>query len=168
MGYKLSNPKTFKNFYKRGYRQFLPFITTVVAIVCTDLLKGVGIGLAVSLFLVLRENLKNSYFTSNENFTAGDTITLLLAQEVSFLNKAAIRRALDKLPRNSKVTIDARHTSFIDADVIEIIQEFRDIKAPQRQIALDLLGFKERYGAQISGLSKAESKLPGSVANKVA
>jgi MFS superfamily sulfate permease-like transporter len=164
VGYKLSHPKIFKSMYKKGYRQFLPFIATVIAIVCTDLLKGVGVGLVISLFLVLRENLKNSYFTNNDKFNEGDKITLMLAQEVSFLNKAAIRRALDQLPRNSTVTIDARHTSYIDSDAIEIIQEFRDIKAPQRNISCILLGFKERYGAQISGLSREESKLPtGSV-----
>lgn len=158
VGYKLSNPKIFRNMYRKGVHQFVPFMTTVVAIVATDLLKGVGIGLVVSLFFVLRENLKHSYFVHKEGFNEGDRITVRLAQEVSFLNKAAIRRALDRLPHNCTVTIDATHTSYIDTDVIDIIHEYRDIKAPQRNVECVLLGFRERYGQQVSGLSKNEEE----------
>jgi MFS superfamily sulfate permease-like transporter len=154
VGFKLSHPKIFASIYAKGHRQFVPFLITVAAIVATDLLKGVGIGLLVSLFFVLRENLKHSYFLYKDNFQEGDKVSVMLAQEVSFLNKAAIRRTLDRLPKHSTVTIDASRTSYIDSDVIEIIHEFRDIKAPQRDIECILLGFKENYGAQMSGWSK--------------
>ncbi len=166
VGYKLSHPKIFATIYAKGYRQFLPFITTLVAIVCTDLLKGVSIGIAVSLFIVLRENLKHSYYVHKETFQEGDKITMQLAQEVSFLNKAAIRRALDELPRSSIVTIDASHTSYIDSEVVDIIQEFRDIKAPQRDITCIIDGLKDYYGQQDGGLSK--TKEAPSRSNKVA
>ena len=144
-GYKLSNPATFKEMFNLGKYQFVPFIVTVIAVVFTDLLTGVGIGLAVSTISILIGNFKSNYFFSKENTANGEQITIKLAQEVSFLNKASIREMLDKLPNDTKVSIDAADTLYIDHDVLEIIREFKHIKAPLKNIDCHLIGFKELY-----------------------
>ncbi len=107
-----------------GKHQFIPFIVTVIAVVLTDLLKGVGIGLGVSIIFILRGNMKLAYFFKKEKHTEGETIYIDLAQEVSFLNKAAIKQTLAHLPANSNVIIDAGNTVYIDYDVLELIRDF--------------------------------------------
>lgn len=145
-GYKLCKPAVFKHMWKEGgLTQFIPFIVTVLAVVFTDLLKGVALGMAVSIFFILKENMKVSYFYQRSSYQNGDIIKLNLAQEVSFLNKASIKNTLDNLPENSIVIIDASHTAYIDFDVLDIIKEFKDIKAVQKGIRLSLLGFKDSY-----------------------
>ena len=94
---------------------------------------------------ILHGNLKNSYFFHKDKHHAGDIIKIKLSEEVSFLNKASIRETLDHLPENSSVIIDASTTDYIDFDVLELIKEFRDIKAPIKNITCTLKGFKENY-----------------------
>jgi MFS superfamily sulfate permease-like transporter len=89
--------------------------------------------------------LKNSYYFHQEKHHAGDIIKIHLSEEVSFLNKASIRETLDHLPEKSIVSIDASNTKYIDFDVLELIKEFRDIKAPLKNITCSLVGFKEKY-----------------------
>lgn len=144
-GYKLAKPSIFKNMFSNGKYQWIPFLVTVLAVVFLDLLKGVGVGLAVSIVYILTGNLKNSYFFNPSDYEEGETIKIRLSEEVSFLNKAAIRETLDHLPENSKVVIDATNTTYIDFDVIELIKEFRDIKAPLKKIKCELLNFKIEY-----------------------
>lgn len=144
-GYKLSSPSIFIGMFKHSKYQYVPFIATVVAIVFTDLLTGVGIGLIISVASILIGNFKNSYFFNKEDFYSGETITIKLAQEVSFLNKAAIRQTLEHLPNSSKVIIDASETRYIDFDVLEIIREFKQIKAVLKNIECQLVSFKEVY-----------------------
>lgn len=144
-GYKLAKISVFKDMWGNGKYQWWPFIITVVAVVFTDLLTGVGIGLAASAFAILRGNLKNAYFFHKEEYHAGDLITIKLSQEVSFLNKASIKLTLEDLPENSKVLIDASDTSYIDFDVLESIREFAKEKAKKNGIELILKGFREKY-----------------------
>lgn len=144
-GYKLANPALFRRWWASGWRQFIPFTATVVGVVLTDLLVGVALGLVVSIFFLLRENLKSPYFFQRREYVEGDIIHIHLAQEVSFLNKAAIKLTLENLPTGSYVIIDAAETVYIDHDVLELIREFRDIKAAERNIRLELVGFKEEY-----------------------
>jgi len=109
------------------------------------LLAGVIAGIIVASIAILHGNLKNSYYFHKENYHDGDIIKIRLAEEVSFLNKGSIRETLDHLPENSKVIIDASNTEYIDFDVLELIKEFRDIKAPIKNIDAKLEGFHEKY-----------------------
>ncbi|PZF71989.1 SulP family inorganic anion transporter [Taibaiella soli] len=145
-GYRLCNPAVFKHMWKEGgFNQFAPFIITVVAVVLTDLLKGVALGLVVSVFFILRNNMRIPYYYSRSSYTNKDLIKIVLAQEVSFLNKASIKRTLDKLPENSSVIIDASQTEYIDFDVLDIIRDFADSKATAKNINISLEGFKNVY-----------------------
>lgn len=156
-GWKLAKPAVFKGFWQAGKYQFIPFIVTVLVIISIDLFKvmpvlsgkGLIIGVFAGIFAaagaILHGNLKNSYYFHSEKHKQGDTISIRLSEEVSFLNKAAIRQTLDHMPANSSVLIDASNTKYIDYDVLELIKEFRDIKAPLKNISLELRGFKEIY-----------------------
>ena len=128
-----------------GRYQFVPFIVTVLAVVFTDLLKGVGVGLVVSVFYILRANLKLAYFFKKQEHHAGETITMKLAQEVSFLNKAAIKQTLSDLPENSHIMIDASDTFYIDHDVVQLIKDFLAIGSKDKNIQVDLIGFADTY-----------------------
>lgn len=145
VGYKLAKPATFRHFWHLGKFQFIPFVATVVAVVATDLLKGVGIGLAISVFYILQGNMKRAYYLSREKLNNADGIMIKLAEEVSFLNKAAIKKTLKNIKPNSSVTIDARETSYIATDVLEMIQDFANIRAKEEDINVELLGFKTSY-----------------------
>ena len=107
VGYKLAKPATFKHFWNNGKYQFVPFIATFAAVVFLDLLKGVALGMIISVFAILRGNIKRAYDFRKEEYHDGDVIHIDLAQEVSFLNKAAIKLTLGKIPGNSKVIINA-------------------------------------------------------------
>ena len=145
-GYKLCNPKVFKHMWKEGgFTQFIPFVATVVSVVSLDLLKGVGIGLAISIFYILRQNMNLPFYYNSSSYSNGELIKLSLAQEVSFLNKASIKATLDKLPKNSSVIIDATHTEYIDFDVLDLIKDFYSTKAPERNIKMSLVGFRNVY-----------------------
>ena len=145
VGYKLAKPVTFKHFWDLGKFQFIPFVATVVAVVATDLLKGVGIGLAISVFYILQGNMKRAYYLSKEKLDGADGIKMKLAEEVSFLNKAAIKKTLKNIKPNSTVVIDASGTSYIATDVLEMIQDFANIRAKEEDINVELMGFKTSY-----------------------
>lgn len=148
IGLKLASPKVFKHMWKAGKYQFIPFIVTVVAVVATDLLKGVGIGLMVSVIFILKGNMKLAYFFKKEEHQEDETIRIDLAQEVSFLNKAAIKQTLAHLPRNSKVVIDAGNTVYIDYDVLMLIRDFVNFGSKDKNIAVTLRNFKPAYKMQ--------------------
>lgn len=145
IGLKLASPKVFKHMWHNGKFQFIPFVITVVAVVFTDLLKGVGIGLVVSILFILRGNMKLAYFFRKDKHREGEQIKIKLAQEVSFLNKAAIKQTLVHLPENSSVIIDASETVYIDHDVLELIKDFFEYNSREKNIKVDLVGFKEAY-----------------------
>lgn len=149
IGYKLASPTVFKHMWHSGKYQFTPFIITVLAVVFTDLLKGVGIGLVVSVFFILRANLKLAYFFKKEEYHEGETITMKLAQEVSFLNKAAIKQTLQHLPAGSHLEIDATDSFYIDHDVLELIRDFLNIGSKDKNIKVTLTGFREEYGLEM-------------------
>jgi MFS superfamily sulfate permease-like transporter len=145
VGYKLAKPATFKHFWEKGKYQFVPFIATLLAVVFFDLLKGVTLGIIISIIFVLKGNLKRAYFFRKEQYADGDVIHIDLAQEVSFLNKAAIKQTLNHLPENSKVIIDAKDTVYIAHDILDLIHEFKTTRALDNNIKVKLKGFKKAY-----------------------
>lgn len=145
VGYKLAKPATLLHFWHKGKYQFVPFIATLLAVVFTDLLKGVALGMAISIIFVLRGNLKRAYNFRKEEYAEGDIIHIDLAQEVSFLNKAAIKSTLNEIPEHSKIVIDASDTVYIAHDVLDLIKEFKDVKSKEKHLKVKLVGFKEAY-----------------------
>jgi MFS superfamily sulfate permease-like transporter len=145
VGYKLAKPVTFIHFWHKGKYQFIPFIATLLAVVFTDLLKGVALGMIISVIFILKGNLKRAYSFRKEEYVDGDVIHIDLAQEVSFLNKAAIKQTLNSIPPNSKVIIDAKDTIYIAHDILDLIHEFKSIKAKDESIRVKLKGFKKEY-----------------------
>ncbi|MGS0748140.1 SulP family inorganic anion transporter [Halpernia sp. GG3] len=145
VGYKLASPEKLKKFWNKGKYQFIPFIATIVAVVALDLLKGVAIGLAISVFYILQGNMKRAYYFSKKELEDADEITIKLSEEVSFLNKAAIKKTLKNIKPNSKVKFDAKGTSYITTDVLEMIQDFANIRAKEEDIEVELIGFRTSY-----------------------
>jgi MFS superfamily sulfate permease-like transporter len=143
VGYKLAKVSLFRSMYKIGWDQFVPFIITVVAILFTDLLKGIGIGMVVAIFFILRRNFRTSYFFHKENVHEGEVIRIKFSEEVTFLNKASIQLMLEELPENSKVLLDGTGSVNIDYDVLEIIQNFREHGAKAKNISLELVNIPE-------------------------
>ncbi|BCA96760.1 membrane protein [Legionella antarctica] len=144
IGYKLANPVMFKHLYQLGFEQFIPFVATIVGILATDLLKGICIGMAFGIFYTLRHSYLNAYYME-------DTITkenehtihhLVLAEEVSFFNKASIIQALDDIPPYSKVIIDCSKSKSIAYDVVEYIRDYR-VNAKQKNITVETIDFIE-------------------------
>jgi MFS superfamily sulfate permease-like transporter len=144
-GYRLCNPKVIRHMWKGGWTQFIPFAATTIAVVSLDLLKGVGLGLLIAIFYILRQNMRIPFYYIRNTYKTGELVKLTLAQEVSFLNKASIKDTLENIPENSSIIIDASLTEYIDFDVLDIIKEFHEIKAPEKNITVSLVGFKDEY-----------------------
>ncbi|MBL4677045.1 MAG: SulP family inorganic anion transporter [Mucilaginibacter sp.] len=144
VGYKLARISLFKHVWHKGLDQFIPFVVTILAVVLTDLLMGVGIGMLVGIFYILRTNMRNPYFYHISSRGGKDTITIKLAEEVSFLNKAAIQVTLTGLPKGSDVVIDGSNSRYIDPDVLEIINNYRH-NAYTKGIVVQLKDIKDRY-----------------------
>lgn len=144
VGYKLAKPAIFKQMYGLGKYQFIPFIATVAGILLTDLLIGIGIGMGFAIFFILLNNLRNPYFLPEESHDdTGDTLTLRLSEDVSFLNRASIMQTLDEIPPHTRVVIDASKSVNVDYDVYEIIREFEE-KATLNDIDLTVKGLALR------------------------
>ncbi len=145
IGYKLANPKILKHFWEKGKYQFVPFLATLIGVIFTDLLKGVALGIIISIIFVLKGNLKRAYNFRKEEYADGDIIHIDLAQEVSFLNKAAIKSTLNDIPENSKVVINAADTVYIAHDILDLIREFKTTRSIDKNIKVKLKGFKKAY-----------------------
>ncbi|WP_224996305.1 SulP family inorganic anion transporter [Cesiribacter sp. SM1] len=140
VGYKLAKPELFKKMYKSGWNQFLPFIVTITAIVFTDLLTGIGIGVVVAIFFILKNNYHVSHAVYKEKTPEGKKVyRLVMAEDVSFLNKGNIMETLRGVPEGSRVEIDTSRSVFIDDDVKELFENFRDT-AVEKNIELTILG----------------------------
>ncbi|MDD2760585.1 MAG: SulP family inorganic anion transporter [Methylomonas sp.] len=135
-GYKLAKPSMLLEFYNKGWNQFLPFIITVVAILFTDLLEGIIFGMTIGIFFVLKAN-----FHEAMTLTAhGSHYLLRLHKDVSFLNKALLRKHLSSIPEDSEVLIDGNKAIFIDHDILETIADFL-LSAPDNHISVEIQGF---------------------------
>ncbi len=144
-GLKLASPALFRQMWAEGRNQFLPFIGTIVAIVLTDLLIGILIGLGISVLFILHSNFRRPLRRFMEQHVGGEVLRIELANQVSFLNRAVLEQSLNSVPSGGHVVLDARQTDYIDPDVLDLLQDFRTQTAPARGIFLSLVGFKERY-----------------------
>ena len=144
VGYKLTKPALYRKQWSLGREQFIPFIITIVAVLFTDLLKGVSIGLVLGFFFILRDNSKAGSYLRNEPTPEDEPglLHLRLPEHVSFLNKASIVTTLEQLPIGSRVILDGTKSDVIDHDVLEAIEAFR-LAAPARGIALELRGIRQ-------------------------
>jgi len=139
VGYKLAKPGLFVKMYQLGWKQSIPFTVTVLGIVFIDLLYGIGLGLAVGIVVILIKSYQNSHFLHKEEDNSDATILkMTLAEEVTFFNKGAILKELDKLPENTHLKLDVRKTRYLDNDIIEILEDFA-FKAKERNINIELI-----------------------------
>ncbi|MNK22502.1 Bicarbonate transporter BicA [compost metagenome] len=143
-GYKLTRVALFKHMFHKGWDQFVPFVITIVAVLLTDLLKGVAIGMLFSVFYLLRTNMRNPYFYKIQEEGNKKNIRIKLAEEVSFLNKAAIQVVLNNIPKETNVIIDGTNSRYIDPDVLETIFNYKH-NAYTKGIIVVLENVKEQY-----------------------
>ncbi|WP_374163234.1 SulP family inorganic anion transporter [Arcticibacter sp. MXS-1] len=141
-GYNLTRPRLFVNMWKLGWKQFLPFILTIIVILCTDLLVGVSIGLLISIYFIVSSNFKVEYKLSRTRQHETDAYYIRLNTNVTFLNKVNLRKTLDRIPPYSILTIDGSDCIFIDYDILEIISAFES-KAHDRHIEVHLKGIQK-------------------------
>ena len=139
VGFKLAKPALFKQMYELGWKQFIPFMVTVFGIIFTDLLVGIGMGLMVGIVVILIKSYQNSHFLHIEDKSNGiQKMKMTLAEEVTFFNKGAILKELDKLPEGSFLELDVRNTRYLDNDIVEILEDFA-FKAKNRNIDIKLI-----------------------------
>ena len=137
-GYKLANPQVFKTLYSEGANRFLPFIITVVMIVVTDLLQGMFVGVLVGIFFVIREN----YKAAIEMEQNGNEYIIHLKKDVSFINKALLRRMLSRVQPDSSLLIDGSQAQFVDYDIIETIEDFM-LSAKDKNIDMEIVFYTD-------------------------
>jgi MFS superfamily sulfate permease-like transporter len=119
-GYKLAKPSLIRAYYQKGWEQFMPFIVTLVAIVMTDLLKGVLIGIVVGIFYIIRSNFRTAVFMVHHD----DQYLIRLRKDVSFFVKPKLKEKLERIPPDTRLVIDLSRAEFVDQDVLETVQEF--------------------------------------------
>ena len=144
-GLKLINRKIIRQMWKEGPNQFLPFAVTVLAIVFTDLLVGVLIGLGVSVVFILASNVRRPLRRVMEKHVGGEVLRIILPNQVSFLNRGKLVSVLDDIPRGAKVLLDAHDTDYIDPDILDLLHEYDTEIAPARGVSVDMVGFREKY-----------------------
>ncbi len=144
-GYKLNKPAIYKDIYAQGSDRFIPFIVTVFSIIVFNLLAGILIGLTISLFYILKSNSQVRIDIIKEIYPKGEISRLILPQQMTFLNKAALVAELDLIPRSARLIIDASYAQYIDKEILELLKEFKNEQAPMKQISLNLIGFKDHY-----------------------
>jgi carbonic anhydrase len=135
-GWKLAKISVFKEMYSRGWLQFLPFIATILAMIFTDLLKGVGLGLVISILFILWENMKHSFNLKEKDGAKH----LELGPHITYLHKAHILSALNGLKKGDSVVVDSNSSNFVDPDVVDALHEFKASKAADRGIQVELTG----------------------------
>lgn len=129
----MAKPSLFVSYYKKGWNQFLPFVGTIAAILATDLLKGVIIGIGIAIIFIIRSNFRSAIIVVSD----ANKYLVRLRKDVSFLNKVILKQGLEKVPANSFVIIDVSRADFIDQDIIEIIEDFQK-HAPLENIKVEI------------------------------
>lgn len=145
LGYKLSKVGLYKKMFSLGLEQYLPFLVTIVGVLFTDLLRGIVMGMAVSIFFILRKKFRNKCHIEKtfDISERKDKYIILLSEEVSFLNKANIAKTLKKVPADSILVIDGSRTIEIDYDILELIQDFKLNVSKDKNIEVKTIQIKE-------------------------
>lgn len=145
VSFQLARPDYFVRAWRAGPYQFAPFMITLLAILFTDLLPGILIGLGVSIAFILHSNLKRPLTRTIEKHIGGELFVIELANQVSFLNRAVLDHTLQTAPRGTSILIDATNSEYIDPDIINMIREFKDVTAAKHGVTVSLKGFREKY-----------------------
>ncbi|MFY8166552.1 MAG: SulP family inorganic anion transporter [Sediminibacterium sp.] len=148
VGYKLAKVSLFKEMYKLGWEQFVPFIVTIIAIQFSDLLKGITLGMLVAIFYILRTNYRRDYKFHQDAKAEGGQITITLSEHVTFINKGSIALKLSNIEQDARVVIEGKDAHFIDLDVLEILYDFKE-NAGQKNIQVEFKNIPERI--KVSG-----------------
>jgi MFS superfamily sulfate permease-like transporter len=141
-GYNLTKPKLYRNMWSLGWKQFIPFLLTIIVILLTDLLIGVCIGLLISAYFIIQNNFKAEYKITKTKLNGIEANYIKLNSNVTFLNKVNLKKALDEIPEYTVLTIDGSECNFIDYDILEIISGYNN-KAHDRHIELHLAGIEK-------------------------
>jgi carbonic anhydrase/SulP family sulfate permease len=144
-GYKLASPKIIGQMWKEGKYQFLPFAITVIAIVFTNLLSGILIGLGVSLLFILYSNFRRPIHQVLEKHLSGNVMRIELPPQVSFLNRAAMQKSLYEISAGGSILVDARNTDYIDPDILDLLADFKNVTAKAHGVEFKTVGLKEKY-----------------------
>lgn len=147
-GMKLASPKLIQQMWNEGRYQFAPFALTVISIVLTDLLIGISIGLAISLAFILTSNVRRPLRSIVERHLGGEVLHIELANQVSFLNRAALDQVFNSLRQGGHILLDAQNTVYIDPDILSMIRDFKDKTAPVRGVQVSLRGFRDKFELQ--------------------
>lgn len=152
VGYKLAKPSLFSTMWKKGWDQFLPFIVTVIGVIYPSLLTGVMLGMAVGIFILLRNSYLTPFHFDGDVTDANEPIRIQLSEEVTFLNKVSIQRTLASLPQGTRVVIDASRTMNLDPDVLEMLEE-EIVRSRDRDVAIELVCRTDRPAKSTSNLA---------------
>ncbi|MFZ4559681.1 MAG: SulP family inorganic anion transporter [Saprospiraceae bacterium] len=142
VGYKLTKISLFKEYYAKGFDQFVPFVVTILAILFTDLLEGILIGVLVGVFFLVRSNFRSALLILNKD----DHYLIRLRKDVSFLNKAALKRGLESIPEHSSLIIDVTPSDFVDQDIADTVNEFMmHAHLKNIRVAIEKTPYKEAH-----------------------
>jgi len=153
VGYKLSSVKLFKQMYDNGISQFLPFVITIGFIIFTNLLWGIIIGLAVSIFFIIRRSYENALYSEFKEEEEEDNrrrTIIQFGEVVSFFNKGHLHHKLNEIPDGSHLIIDGSKNEHMDYDIYDILQDFIH-NAKSRNIELEFVGFDELTKQKLKG-----------------
>lgn len=141
VGYKLAKPDTFKQMYRMGHSEFIPFMVTILGIVFTDLLIGISLGLVTGIMYILWNNYRTPYHFDPDKYQSGEPIKIQLSEDVTFLNKAGIMNTLNHLPDSSKIIIDGSRVTSIHPDILEMFDDFKQ-NAETKNIEFEVIGLE--------------------------
>ena len=138
VGYKLAKPTLFKSMYQAGWKQFVPFLATVLGVVFIDLLKGISLGMLVAIITIIPSKLSDVFTINEETQNGVRKIKMILSEKLTFFNKRSVFKALEEIEGGAEVTIDMSNSKYIDSDIVEIIDDFNN-QAKERNISVSLL-----------------------------
>ncbi len=147
-GMKLASPTLFREMWQGGRYQFIPFLITLLAIVFTDLLIGILVGLAISTAFILNSNLRSPVRTIREKHLGGEVLRIALANQVSFLNRASLEQSLQTAPKGTHLLLDGSNTDYIDPDILGLLRQFKKRTALAHGVEVSFYGFRPKYGLQ--------------------